>query len=126
MEPFNLQRAQAGEPIQTRGGKKAKFIAHIPECHRDHKVLIHIEDHGSVLDYREDGTGQGETYALIMAPKPPRKATWLKLDNGDTILDVPESSDATAVPKGRTVIDRHDFDWPADARWPWECKAHAE
>ena len=32
MKPFDLEAAKRGEPIVTRGGEAAKFIAHVPDA----------------------------------------------------------------------------------------------
>ena len=42
MKPFDLEAAKRGEPIQTRGGKPAKFIAHVPEATQPQQVVVLI------------------------------------------------------------------------------------
>lgn len=56
LKEFNLEEAKAGAPIQTRDGRPAKFIAHVPEAVDDCKIVVLIEGiiHGWLNVY-EDG-----------------------------------------------------------------------
>jgi hypothetical protein len=119
--PFDLEAAKRGEPLVTRDGRKARFVGYVPEALHG-PVVAYIEGETMIYEYSATGRaddGINTVGDLFMAPKPPRKAMWLKLDNGDTILDVPDTSGVVAVPKSRTVVDCHTFNWPADAKWPW-------
>ena len=40
MKPFDLEAAKRGEPIVTRDGREAKFIAHVPDAIPQHQVLV--------------------------------------------------------------------------------------
>lgn len=59
MKPFELHKAQCGEPIVTRDGEPAKFIAYEPEA-RDHQRFLYLVN-GTVFScdyngkYRPDG-----------------------------------------------------------------------
>jgi len=44
MKPFDLEKAKAGAPIQTRGGRLAKFIAYVPEARASQQLIILIDD----------------------------------------------------------------------------------
>lgn len=41
--PFSLARARQGDPIQTRAGKLAKFVAHVPGNVDLQRVIVNIE-----------------------------------------------------------------------------------
>ena len=43
--PFNLERARAGEPIVTRNGRKAKFIAYVPDAQLFNERVVFLLDH---------------------------------------------------------------------------------
>ncbi len=57
---FDLQKAIAGEPIQTRDGRKARFIAHVPEAPVQ-PVVAHIEGerHVELFDVNGNWWGDG-------------------------------------------------------------------
>ena len=55
MKPFDLEAAKAGAPLVTRDGRKAKFIAYVPECNEDSRVVILVDGDGYVSDYAESG-----------------------------------------------------------------------
>lgn len=68
--PFDLSRAKAGNPIITRYGRAAKFIAHVPEC--DEHLLVLIEKQSFVDSFGDDGRFYIDTLDqrdLFMAPK---------------------------------------------------------
>lgn len=82
MRPFNLEAAKQGEPICTRKGVPAKFIAHIPEAIPGSRVIALVD--GNVIFYHSNGRFMmsGEDGAdLFMMPK--TKVAWFNLhDNG--------------------------------------------
>jgi hypothetical protein len=43
LKPFDLKLAVEGHPIQTRDGRPAKFIAHVPETREEDQVVCLIE-----------------------------------------------------------------------------------
>lgn len=71
MKPFNLEKAKAGEPLVTRSGKKARFIAYVPEAGTSAKVITFVEGEGHCQQsyengmYVEDDEDAGD---LFMAP----------------------------------------------------------
>lgn len=60
MKPFNLQAAMRGEPIVTRDGRKAKFVAYVPELADGYKVVAYVELRRSVISYYADGKYCGD------------------------------------------------------------------
>lgn len=55
VKPFNLEAAKKGEPIQTRDGRKAKFIAHVPDDPPGWRVVAKLDGNGTVTCYGESG-----------------------------------------------------------------------
>lgn len=83
-EPFDLARAMAGEPIVTRDGRKARFVAHVPEA-EDYKVVAFVEGERAAINYTESGVfelGADDyifiRYDLFMAPKP-KRTVWVNV-----------------------------------------------
>ena len=76
-EPFDLARAQAGEPIQTRDGFPIKFIVYVPELNDPVVVL----SHGNLCTYPEDGGSKYDMAAdIVMAPKKMKKVeAWMNI-----------------------------------------------
>lgn len=54
-KPFDLEAARNGAPIITRAGRKAKFIAHVPQCREDARVIVLIEGDGACYPFHENG-----------------------------------------------------------------------
>lgn len=80
MKPFDLQRAIAGDPLVTRGGITARFVAHVPECDHSYRVIAIVEGDGATTAYGEDGRmwrGEDRHYDLMMAPK--KRTVWVNL-----------------------------------------------
>ncbi|WP_042298993.1 hypothetical protein [Paraburkholderia kururiensis] len=72
MKPFDLEAAKRGEPLVTRDGRKAVFIAHVPEFDKAHRVVCRIERIASPVTYYEDGRAlhrEPNGSDLFMAPK---------------------------------------------------------
>ncbi|WVH13944.1 hypothetical protein CASP1_00021 [Alcaligenes phage CASP1] len=80
-EPFDLDRAKAGEPIVTRDGRKARFVAHVPEA-EDHKVVAFVEGQGVATSFCETGHIYSHNHEhgidLLMAPKP-KRTVWVNI-----------------------------------------------
>lgn len=80
-EPFDLARAMAGEPIVTRDGRKARFVAHVPEA-EDHKVVAFVEGQGVATSFCETGHIYSHNHEhgidLLMAPKP-KRTVWVNV-----------------------------------------------
>ena len=72
MKPFDLEAAKRGEPIVTRDGREAKFIAHVPELNFPVLVLLGV----GLWQARKDGTSNvGVHVDLFMAPK--NRTVWV-------------------------------------------------
>lgn len=80
-EPFDLARAMAGEPIVTRDGRKARFVAHVPEA-EDHKVVAFVDGQGVSINFCETGHTYSQNHEhgidLLMAPKP-KRTVWVNM-----------------------------------------------
>lgn len=74
-QPFDLEAAKRGEPLVTRDGRKAKFVAHVPESEK-YPVVAIIEGDECFGGFTRDGKWIEEilnsTFDLFMAPKPMR------------------------------------------------------
>lgn len=83
-KPFNLEAAKAGEPIVTLDGRKARFVAHVPEAKSANCVIAIPEGKETPLIYSEDGrrfsSGPMANLDLLMAPKP-KRTVWVNLWN---------------------------------------------
>lgn len=77
LEPFDLARAQAGEPIQTRGGVLLKFIAYEPEAINPLVVLYGARLHA----YQGSGESEYDKVAdIVMVPKKMKKfERWMNI-----------------------------------------------
>ena len=78
-KPFNLEAAQAGDPIQSKAGKAYTFVAHVPQARNDQKVVV--VDNDGILECRF-ANGQlcltsACTSDLVMAPK--KKELWINI-----------------------------------------------
>ena len=78
MKPFDLEAAKRGEPIQTRDGQPAKFIAHVPEATESQQVVVLIGNTvraryptGTFYDF------EGGHDDLFMAPR--KRTVWVNL-----------------------------------------------
>ena len=76
MKPFNLEAAKAGDPIVTRDGREAKFIAYVPEVGNYEQIVILIDKvifsypiRGNVFDTQKSESD------LFMAPK--KRVVWV-------------------------------------------------
>lgn len=81
MKPFDLEAAKRGEPIVTRDGRPAKFIAHVPELSGPYKILTLIGE--GLQTHTEDGLDVPKSTCpsdLFMAPK--KVTRYVNLYNG--------------------------------------------
>lgn len=80
-KPFDLEAAKAGHPIVTRSGKKARFIAHVPEAEEQMRVVFLFE--GSVETASEKGEYMeySSVLDLFMATLQ-RRTAWVNLYRG--------------------------------------------
>lgn len=74
--PFDLEAAKRGEAIQTRDGRKARFVAFVPEASEGHRVLAIIEGEENARSFFESGyyyrAPRVDPTDLSMASKPKR------------------------------------------------------
>lgn len=73
-QPFDLEAAKRGEPLVTRDGRKAKFVAYVPEA-EDYPVISIVEGETTCSMSRNDGgyyTHEKHPEDLFMAPRPMR------------------------------------------------------
>lgn len=81
-EPFDLERAKAGDPIITRDGRKVRFLAHVPEARIvGCKIVVLVEGDERPSFYPENGCvhlGASVPADLLMAPeeKPMHAPMW--------------------------------------------------
>ena len=78
MKPFNLEAAKRGEPIVTRGGEAAKFIAHVPDAEIGFRVVVMLD--GVIECYCDDGSYRPSwksTYDLFMATR--KRTVWMNV-----------------------------------------------
>ena len=84
---FDLQKAIAGEPIQTRDGRKARFIAHVPEASRS--VVVYVDGCSVVSSVYENGAflrGAEDSSDLVMAPR--KRQLWVRAYRNPNSSDV--------------------------------------
>lgn len=53
--PFDLAKAKAGHPLITQDGKRAWFVAHVPQCGEPYRVLAFVEGDDRVSSFYENG-----------------------------------------------------------------------
>lgn len=78
MKPFDLEAAKRGEPIVTRGGEAAKFIAHVPDADIGFRVVVMLD--GVIECYCDDGSyilSSKSTCDLFMAPR--KRTVWVNV-----------------------------------------------
>jgi hypothetical protein len=72
LKPFDLDAAKRGEPLVTRDGRKATFIAHVPEFDAYERVMVRIDGLGCSVSLGEDGKfkpASESCHDLFMAPR---------------------------------------------------------
>jgi hypothetical protein len=78
-KPFNLDLAKSGAPIETRDGRKVRFIAHVPEATLDtHRVVAVAQ--GIICLFGYDGRskeGGSDGRDLFMSPT--ERTVWVNL-----------------------------------------------
>lgn len=75
--PFSLEAAKRGDPLVTRDGRKARFVAYEPEL-KNARVLYMME--GQLLGAGEDGKSTDLTKLdLFLAPKP-KRTVWVNVN----------------------------------------------
>jgi hypothetical protein len=72
LRKFDLDAAKRGEAICMMSRRNARFVAHVPECQIDRRVLVIAEGASNVNAYCDDGCyiikDPGAPEALRMAP----------------------------------------------------------
>jgi len=82
MKAFDLEAAKRGEPIVTRGGREAKFIAHVPELTYPVLILLDV----GLWHAKPDGTSNvGRNNDLFMASK--KQTVWVNFYRNQTNAD---------------------------------------
>ena len=84
MKKFDLEAAKRGDPIVTRDGSEAKFIAHVPELREMCRVLYTTPNSLSARCCSESGRHYpvGESfYDLFMASK--KQTVWVNFYKSD-------------------------------------------
>lgn len=106
-KPFDLELAKQGKPLVTRSGEPAKFIAHIPECGPEYRVVALIAGEDQSRDYLENGLmwdGEIRDDDLFMADPPTNKITvylnWYNTGNGFVWRDKETAEMLFGVPQG--------------------------
>jgi hypothetical protein len=71
MKPFDLEAAKRGDPLVTRDGRKAQFIAHAPKAASMYRVVALIEAEEMPYLFGENGHFREGSivHDLFMAPK---------------------------------------------------------
>jgi hypothetical protein len=79
MKPFDLEAAKRGEPIVTRDGRPAKFIAHVPEANACYQVVALFS--GLISTHAVSGRVYPEKHPndadLFMAPR--KRTVWVNV-----------------------------------------------
>ena len=79
MKPFDLEAAKRGEPIVTRDGRPAKFIAHVPEANAYYQVEALFS--GLISTYAVSGRAYPDKTPcdvdLFMAPR--KRTVWVNV-----------------------------------------------
>lgn len=105
MKPFDLEAAKRGEPLVTRDGRKAKFIAYVPECRAGYRLIVKVEGMDYCSLYYDEGQLAGEGKSdpdLFMAPV--KREGWINvypyyeiLGLGGVIYPTKEDADKEAT-----------------------------
>lgn len=71
ISPFDLEAAKAGAPLVTRDGRKARFVAHVPEA-KLYPYVVHVEGDDMVTVMMDAAS------RLFMAPKL-KRTVWVNM-----------------------------------------------
>jgi len=125
MKPFNLEEAKAGKPIVTRDGRKAKFIAHVPEAAEHSRVLFlqngHIYARAETGGY--DGVSKTDKDLFMAEPPKVKREGWVnvykttgRLPRTGLIYETPESAILAAKDAGCAVpLSTVRIEWEEEA-----------
>lgn len=79
MKPFDLDAAKRGEPLITRDGRPAKFVAHVPELDHYDCVLLFVEGNHDISYVGVNGAiRQSAEPFFFMAPR--KVVKWASID----------------------------------------------
>lgn len=112
MKPFDLEKAKAGEPVVTRGGLKAEFLAEInSEKYPLVFVIAYADGTQSVVEVMKDGVfsrHKNGDLDLFMAPKTVTK--WYNAYKGGTTeyYDSKEKAEGLA---SKNVLETRSISW---------------
>lgn len=75
---FSLERAKAGEPIETVEGHERRFIAYLPDRRERMRLVVLDPKADKLYSHHEDGRHCElvQSLALRMRPKARRKVKW--------------------------------------------------
>lgn len=79
--PFDLEAAKAGAPLVTRDGRKARFIAHVPESCQSARLIAMIEGSSMPCHFHENGrfiNRFDDRRDLFTVPKP-KRTVWVNV-----------------------------------------------
>lgn len=79
--PFSLEAAKRGESLVTRDGRKARFVAHVPEASPGSRVIAITEGMTTTDNYFEAGNYwycDPHSRDLFLAPKP-KRTVWVNV-----------------------------------------------
>ena len=119
MKPFGLEAAMRGEPICTRDGQPAKFIAFVPEASEEQQLIVLIGTNIWRL-YPDGRVHQGESQRssdLFMAPK--KRTVWINLYEHSSALD---SYDAFVYDSEEMANNARSADRIGGKAWPLEIE----
>ena len=117
MKPFDLQKALAGHPVVTKGGRKVIRLAHFPEAKPEYRLQVLLHGDDATTDYREDGTyicRGWENYALFMETKTEKRYARVILDNSGhpmiSSVNKLSRTEAEAPNAGTTVLSATEYE----------------
>jgi len=98
-QPFDLEKAVNGQPVTTRDGSIAKFIAYVPEARANGQVLFLVN--GVVFAYSADGRYNpiaGESMLDLFMAETPKTVIWINVFFGGAVTshDSEEEADRFA------------------------------
>ena len=94
-QPFNLEKAISGQPVITREGSIAKFIAYVPEARANGQVLFLIN--GVVFAHSSDGRYNpiaGESMLDLFMHEKPKTVVWINVFVGGAVTSHDSEAEA--------------------------------
>ena len=110
MKPFDLEAAKRGEPLITRDGREAHFIAHTDKVASADKVMAVVSgDWRAFTEQGERCSGAVSTLDLFMAPK--KRTVWVNLYRNYAAIGYDTEERADDGVQGDRIGDRA---WPLE------------